>query len=294
MADTSAPTIWTVRELLNWTTEYLANKGIESPRLDVQILLASVLKCSRIELIARSHDEPTDAEKSRFRELVRSRSEGCPVAYLVGSREFYLLSFDVSPAVLIPRPDTETLVLEAIKTLKSCKPESTVLDLGTGSGCIAISIAHQCKSARVTAVDLSPDALDIAKGNAKKHAVAERLTFLRGDLFQPLPADARFDLIVSNPPYITHAEFDTLAVDVREHEPKLALDGGPDGLAYYRRIAAEAAKWLKPDGQLLLEIGSTQEPAVRALLESAPNLGDVRSVKDMAGRWRVMIAKRTA
>jgi release factor glutamine methyltransferase len=289
--DASATMTWTVRALLNWTTEYLAKRGNDSARLEAQLLLAHVLNCSRIELIARSDDEPTEQEKSSFRELLRRRAEGCPVAYLLGHREFYLLSFDVTPAVLIPRPDTETLVLEALRFLEP-RSSAQVLDLGTGSGCIAISIAHQRKSTHVTAVDLSPDALEVARGNARKHGVDSRMTFLTGDLFAPLPADRTYDLIVSNPPYISQGEFAELAVDVREHEPRLALDGGVDGLAYYRRIANLAPNFLNPEGALQVEIGSSQLDAVTEIFRQTAGLTRVQSLKDRGGRWRVVTARK--
>jgi release factor glutamine methyltransferase len=280
-----------VRALLTWTAEFLTKKGNESARLEAQILLAHVMNCPRIELVARSNDEPTEGERNRFKELIRRRVEGWPVAYLVGRREFYLLSFEVTPAVLIPRPDTETLVLEALNRLKG-QTAPAILDLGTGSGCIAVSLAHQCASATVTAVDVSPDALEVARRNATQHGVAERVTFLGGDLFAPLPAGATFDLIVSNPPYITPGELAELAPEVRDHEPRVALDGGPDGLAFYRRIAADAGRFLKPGGQLLVEVGWTQEPVVRTIFEERPEFAVRPSVKDRAGRFRVVAATR--
>src|SRR5947209_13882725 len=287
----AAPPAWTVKALLQWTADFLAKKGVESPRLDAQILLAHVMDCKKIELIARSDEEPTEAERATFKDLIRRRVEGWPVAYLVGRREFYLLPFEVTPAVLIPRPDTETLVLEALNRLKGLAAPS-VLDLGTGSGCIAVSVAHQAKAARVTAVDVSPDALAVARRNAAAHGVADRTAFLAGDLFAPLPADAAFDLIVSNPPYVTPGELADLAPEVRDHEPRVALDGGPDGLAFYRRIAADAGRFLRPGGSVLVEVGWTQEPAVRAIFEARPELAVGPAVKDMAGRLRVVTARK--
>lgn len=285
------PTVWTIQALLAWTTDFLAQKGIENPRADAQILLAHVLKCKKIDLVVRHDEQPSEAERTRFRELIQRRVAGWPVAYLVGSRDFYLLSFDVSPAVLIPRPDTETLVLEALAFLKPLT-NPTVLDIGTGSGCIAVSIAHQKKDARVVATDISPDALEVAKRNAVKHEVADRITFLHGDLFAPRPAGSTFDLVVSNPPYIAGHEFAGLASDVRDHEPRVALDGGADGLAFYRRIAAGVGNVLKPSGKLLLEIGYAQEADVRAILGQRPELEVGPTLKDMAGHPRVVSAKK--
>lgn len=282
------PTIWTIKALLQWTSEYFQTHTVESPRLEAQILLAHAMQSSRIELVARSDEEPTPEERARFKDLVRRRVEGWPVAYLVGQREFYLLAFEVSPAVLIPRPDTELLVLTALSGLKA-KPNAAVLDLGTGSGCIAVSVAHQAKSCQVTATDISPDALAIAQRNAVKHAVDQRITFLSGDLFSALPPDARFDLILSNPPYITPGELATLAPDVRDHEPRVALDGGPDGLAFYRRIANESRAYLHPQGSVMVEIGWTQAEAVRELFQAAGFTVNP-PLADRAGRWRVITA----
>lgn len=287
----AAPPAWTIKALLQWTADFLAKKGVESPRLEAQILLAHVMNCPKIELIARSDDEPTERERTGFKELIRRRVEGWPVAYLVGSREFYLLAFEVTPAVLIPRPDTETLVLEALRLLKGM-PAPAVLDLGTGSGCIAVSLAHQCKAARVTAVDVSPDALAVAGRNAARHGVADRINLLTGDLFAPLPAGAAFDLIVSNPPYVTPAELAELAPEVQDHEPRLALDGGPDGLAFYRRIAADAGRFLRPGGTVLVEVGHTQADAVAALFAARPEWEAAPTVKDMAARPRVVGARK--
>lgn len=289
----ASPTIWTIKALLQWTTDFLKTKGVDSPRLDAQILLAHVMACPRIELVARSDEEPTDDEKARFKELIRRRVDGWPVAYLVGRREFYLLSFAVGPAVLIPRPDTETLVLAALDHLKA-KPTAAVLDLGTGSGCIAVSIAHQRKQTRVTATDVSPDALDVARQNAATHGVADRITFAHGDLFAPLADGERFDLIVSNPPYIAQGELAELAPEVRDHEPRAALDGGPDGLSFYRRIAADVGRFLAPGGTLMVEVGWTQNDAVRDLFAAQPGLSVGPSVKDGGGRLRVVLATNRA
>jgi release factor glutamine methyltransferase len=286
-----APTVWTIKTLLSWTTDFFKSKGVADARLEAEILLGHVLGCKRVDLFMRFDEVPADADRAKFRELIQRRVAGWPVAYLVGSRAFYMLTFDVDPAVLIPRSDTETLVLEALKRLKPLTaPE--VLDIGTGSGCIAISLAHQKKDARVTATDVSPDALAVAQRNATKHGVADRMAFLQGDLFAPLPGGSQFDLIASNPPYIAQSEFSALAPDVRDHEPRLALDGGPDGLAFYRRIATGVGPFLKPGGSLLLEIGYTQEDPVRRLLAERPELEVGATLKDMGGHPRVVTARK--
>lgn len=290
MATEVSPTVWTVRNLLTWTTKHFHSKGIESAATDARLLMAHVFGCRPIEVLARYDDEPTDTERKQFRELIQKRVEGCPVAYLIGNRDFYLLSFEVNSAVLIPRPDTETLVQAALDCLKG-KPNAAVLDLGTGSGCVAVSIAHGAKTAKVTAVDISPDAAEVATRNATKYGLNDRVTILTGDLFAPLSAGAKFDLIVSNPPYIPPSEIEKLDKGVKDYEPRLALDGGPDGLAFYRRIADEAAKWLKPGGSVMVEIGWTQEPAVRAVFEGRPEFAVGESMQDMGKRWRVVRAK---
>lgn len=291
MSEPATPTVWTIQALLQWTTQYLAGKGIENPRLDAQLLLGHVLGYSRTQLAVNYDEQPSEASRARFKELIRRRVAGWPVAYLIGSRGFYLLDFEVTPAVLIPRPETEILVAEALTALRPLAAPA-VLDLGTGSGCIAVSIAHQKKDARVTAVDISPDALAVATRNATRHGVADRVSFLHGDLFAPLPADAAFDLIVSNPPYVAHHEFAGLPPEVRDHEPRIALDGGADGLDFYRRIAAHAGRFLKSGGRLMLEIGSTQEADVRAIFAGRPEWELGATVRDLARLPRVVTARR--
>lgn len=285
------PQVWTIRALLAWTTDYLKTKGNESAKREAELLLAHVLACKRVDLFVRFDEQPGNAERAKFKELIQRRIEGWPVAYLVGAREFYLLNFEVDPRVLIPRSDTETLVLEAINRLKPLSaPE--VLDMGTGSGCIAISLAHQKKDARITATDVSPDALEVAQRNAARHGVADRITFLQGDLFAPLHPGKTFDVIASNPPYIAQSEFATLDPDVRDHEPRLALDGGPDGLAFYRRIAKDVVPLLKLGGSLVLEIGYLQDHAVNALLAERPELEVGPTLRDAGNHPRVVTAKR--
>lgn len=292
-ASSGTPTVWTIQALLNWTSDYLARKGIESSRSEAQLLLAHVLGCKRVDLLVRYDEVPTEAQRSHYRELIQRRVAGWPTAYLIGTRDFYLLSFEVNPAVLIPRPDTETLVLEALNLLKPLA-NPRVWDIGTGSGCIAISIAHQNKNVQVTATDISPDALAVAQRNAQRHGVAERIRYLCGDLAAPIPAGETFDLIVSNPPYIAQGEFASLPVEIRDHEPRVALDGGADGLAFYRRLAREIGPYLVPGGRLLLEIGAGQEAAVHAIFREFPQWQIGSTFKDMAGRPRVVMLRRSS
>lgn len=279
---------WTIRKLLEWTENYFKTKIQGNARLETQILLSHVLNCKRIELYTRSDEMPSEEQRAKFKELIKKRVEGTPVAYLVGFREFYSLGFEVSSAVLIPRPETEFLIVEASKLLK-VKPDARVLDLGTGSGNIAISLTHQHKSIRTVSIDISPEALEIAKRNSIKHGVTDRITFLEGNLYSPLSPEDQFDLIVSNPPYVTQAEWESLAPDVKNFEPRLALIGGVDGLDFYRLIITGAKKFLQPGGSLLLEIGSTQESSVKEILVGN-GFDEIRMVEDGAKLPRILVA----
>ncbi len=281
---------WPIRRLLDWTEKYFREKAIDSPRLDAQILLAHALGCKRIDLYVRSAELTTEEQRTAFKSQIKKRVEGCPVAYLVGQREFYHLNFDVNSSVLIPRPETEFLVVEVLRRIKD-KEAPRVLDIGTGSGCIALSVAHQHKTAKITAIDVSAEALSMARKNAAKHGLSERVRFLESDLFAAL-SDEKFDVIVSNPPYISAAELPTLAKEVRDFEPRLALDGGPDGLAIYRRLIAEAPAHLEAGGYLLLEIGSTQEKPVRDLIEAQGTFEAVGVHLDGQKLPRVVEARR--
>ncbi len=282
---------WTMKRLLEWTTQYLARQGSEFPRLDTEVLLAHVLGCKRIEVYMRSEEEADDGVRQRFRDLVRRRVEGCPVAYLVGRKEFFSLEFEVNPAVLIPRPDSECVVEECLRLAKGLTGPA-VLDLGTGSGNLAVSIAKYQPTAQVTAVDISIEALAVASRNAAKHGVAERVAFLHGDLFAPLPADAQFDFIVSNPPYIRHDEIAGLEPGVRDHEPHVALDGGADGFAVFDRIVSETPKYLKAGGYLLIEIHALNEQAARERIEARAEYELGPTLRDGAWNPRVVRARR--
>jgi release factor glutamine methyltransferase len=226
-----------------------------------------------------------------MRELVKRRSAAEPVAYLVGHREFFSLDFEVTRDVLIPRPDTETLVVEVLELLKLVtKPR--ILEFGTGSGCIAVSLAVNRPEADIVATDASPATLTVAARNAERHGVAERIEFRSGDLFAPLRDGEQFDLIVSNPPYVPTAEIDRLAADVREHEPRSALDGGADGLDVIRRIVAGAIRHVAAGGWVVLECSPEQVPAVRELFGQA-GYGEILVRQDLAGRGRAVCARRT-
>jgi release factor glutamine methyltransferase len=287
----SADAPWTVGRLLDWTAGYLADKGMESPRLEAQVLLAHALGCKRIDLYVRHDQATTDEVRTRFKGLIQERIKGCPVAYLVGVKEFYSLEFFVDGGVLIPRPATETLVgavLELLRTVVNPR----VLDVGTGSGCLPIATAKYHPTARFTAVDISPRALGVAERNAGKHEVAGRIRFLEGDLFAPLSAEDVFDLILSNPPYIRTDDLKDLAPDVRDFEPRLALDGGPDGFAVFDRLLAGAYDHLAPGGHLLVEIGAAQEADARARVQAHGGYELGPTLVDADGHPRVLRARR--
>ncbi len=295
----SAPTnraaeAWTIRRILQWTTSHLAQRGSSSPRLDAEILLAHARGCRRIDLYTHFDEELSEDERSRMRELVRRRAAHEPVAYLVGHREFFSLDFEVDRHVLIPRPDTETLVMAVLDTLRQQPTFRRVLELGTGSGCAAVAVAVQSPGVNLTATDVDPAALAIAQRNARRHNVADRIRFLAGDLFAPLDESARFDVIFSNPPYVATHEFEQLAPDVRDHEPRRALDGGRDGLDVIRRIIAECPRYLVPGGRLLLEIDPAQAEAVQQQMRDTGRFVAVEAVADLAGRTRVIAGAITA
>lgn len=281
---------WTLGELLDWTAKHLAEQGVEFPRLDAEVLLAHAVGCKRIELYTRHGEIAAPEYRQRYRELIGQRLEGCPVAYLVGRKEFFSLELEVSPAVLIPRPDSEHVVMECLR-LAEKQPAPTVLDLGVGSGNLSIAIAHRHQGARVTAVDVSPEALAVARRNAEKHGVASRLEFLAGDLCAPV-AGRQFDFIVSNPPYIPHGDIAGLALGVRDYEPHRALDGGPDGFAVFDRLVREAITHLNPGGWLLVEIGAPQEQAARRKLSEHGGYELANTIFDYSGHPRVLAARR--
>ena len=238
---------WTVLKLLQWTADYFRDKGIESPRLDAELLLSATLEMDRVALYVNFERPLIADELARYRKKVRRRADREPLQYILGETEFWSLPFSVNPAVLIPRADTEVLVEEALKGIDGC---SSVLDVGTGSGAIAVALAHEKPEIKVTALDCSEDALEVARGNARRNGVVERVVCLAGDLNSLPPGP--FDMIVSNPPYIPSRDWEQLMPEVRDHEPRLALDGGDDGLEAYRRIAVQALKILSPGGWLLL------------------------------------------
>jgi release factor glutamine methyltransferase len=283
--------VWTVKSVLDWTIDYLKQHGSESPRLDAEILLAHARGCERIQLYTEYDAPLTPEDREKMRHLVKRRATQEPVAYLVGFREFFGMDFDVEPGVLIPRPDTESLVVTALELVNEI-PSPSVLDVCTGTGCVPIAIAANCPAAVLTAIELDDQVCGIARRNIKKHSLADRISLLQGDLFDPLADDAQFDVITANPPYVTDQEMDTLQPDVRLHEPHLALRGGSDGLDVVRRLIADAVSRLLPGGALLLEIGEQQGEAVTELFKAAGSYEPAQIVKDLGGHSRVVWARR--
>lgn len=284
---------WTTGRLLQWTTDYLKQRGGDTPRLDAELLLAHVLGCERIQLYTAFDALPDETARSAFRELVRRRAEGVPVAYLVGRREFYSLSFQVTPDVLVPRPETEFLVIRLLDLAVPADRAWSIADVGTGSGIIAICAAKKLPHSRVLAIDLSEPALAVAAANATTHGVTERIEFIAGDLLAGVPPKVTLDFVVANLPYVSEAEFAELPRDVRDNEPAGALVAGPRGTEVIERLLPQAAERLSPGGWLLLEISPQLEAAVRGLLTAAGCWEMAPTVKDLAGLARVVAAQRS-
>ena len=288
--------VWTIGRLLEWTTGYLKQHGSDSPRLDAEVLLAAARGCERIQLYTAFGEVPPDDVRDKFRGWVRSRAQGTPVAYLVGRREFYSLPLRVTPAVLIPRPETEFVVLTLLDLIKTYRPESEravdIADVGTGSGAIAICAARLAPNAQVTAIEISAEALEVARSNIDEHELQARVELVQSDLFEQVNPQQTFDFVVSNPPYLTEAEVETAERDVREHEPRLALSGGSTGVEVIERLIPQAAERLRAGGWLITEISPTIEPAVRRLLEADGRLEEISIVCDLARLPRVACARR--
>lgn len=320
---------WTVGRLLTWTTDYLKKHGAENPRLDAEVLLAAARGCERIMLYTAFEEVVADDLRAKFRDLVKRRAEGTPVAYLVGKKEFFSLSFRVTPDVLIPRPETEHVVVAALDVLNSAQgrkakaesqaaeetgdrrreiaetdegpairiPKSEfrnclVADIGTGSGAIAIAIAKHAPHCRVTAIDLSPAALAVAQANAADHHVSDRIDFVEGDLLSPLPPEPQFTVIASNPPYVAEGEVAEMSPQVKDHEPRLALVAGPAGTEIIERLIPQAAERLLPGGWLIFELSPMIASKCEALLAAESRFEPPILAKDLAGHARVLQARR--
>jgi release factor glutamine methyltransferase len=273
---------WDVLKILNWTKGYLTEKGVENPRLEAEWMLCEALSLDRVGLYLNFDRPLNDAELASYRGMIVRRGKREPLQYILGSQEFMGLDFQVTPAVLIPRHDTEVLVTEG--TTRGAAARS-ILDIGTGSGCVAIALAKALPEAAVSTVDVSSAAIEVARGNALKNEAS--VEFFHGSLFEPF-AGKRFDMVVSNPPYIPAAEIPTLQQEVSGYEPVSALDGGSDGLDFYRSIVASAPDYLNPGGWLIFEVGAGQAPQVLGLLRSGRFSSENFSQTDSAGIERVV------
>ncbi|MCU0785670.1 MAG: peptide chain release factor N(5)-glutamine methyltransferase [Verrucomicrobia bacterium] len=304
----------TVLEVIQKSADFLAKKGVESPRLQIELLLAHVLKMPRMKLYLNFERALSPMELDAVRELVKRRGQREPLQHIVGSTSFCGLEIAVNRHVLVPRPETELLAEAGWQCLSGyegrpgspppaapppanvgahgvTRPTPSALDFGTGSGCIAIALAAKCPASLIVALDASIEALAVAKQNAARCGVTERIRFVQGDGFAALPPGAHFDLIISNPPYIPTAEIASLQPEVRNYDPRAALDGGSDGLVFYRRLAAQAAGFLKPGGKIMVELGDGRADATRAIFETQKWI--VEAVKeDYTQRPRIMVARR--
>jgi release factor glutamine methyltransferase len=286
MANQPSP-LWTIESLLRWAMDDFRTRGIESPRLDAEVLLAKALGTTRIQLIVDGKRPLSADELGRMREMVRRRRAREPVAYILGEREFYGRTFRVDRRVLVPRPDTETLIDVALTRTRARSMSLRVLDLCTGSGCVAITLGRERPTSSVFAGDVSADALAVARANALRLG-AYNVAWRQGDLYAAVSEPERFDLVTANPPYIAVADFPTLMADVRDHEPRLALDGGDDGLSLLRRVVDGApARLVSPGGVLAVEVGAGQAAAVVELFERA-GLSGIEVQRDYARIERVV------
>jgi release factor glutamine methyltransferase len=281
---------WTILDLIRWTDERFQREGLSPARLDAEVLLAASLGMNRIGLYTH-YDQPLRKDElTRFRSLVQRRLHHEPVAYILGRREFWSLSFQVTKDVLIPRPETELLVEETLNLLGRSRPSPApyrILEIGTGCGAIIVALAHAFPGARLVATDVSPKALQVAIQNAADNGVRDRIQFLQGDLFTPLRRGPVFDLIVTNPPYIPRDQVPVLPPEVRDFEPRIALDGGKDGLEFYGRALPEVDDYLCPGGWFLTEMGYGQDRFIRRIAEGNQALGSFAFVKDLSGKNRV-------
>jgi release factor glutamine methyltransferase len=283
----------TVLEGIQKSAEFLAKKGVESPRLQAELLLAHVLNQPRMKLYLNFERALSDAETDRLREFVRRRSLREPLQHITGSTSFCGFEIAVNRHVLVPRPETEILAEFGWKWLREREAANanqvTALDFGTGSGCIAIALAGKCPAAEIVALEISVETLEVARQNGAKNGVGERIEFLKGDGFGTLDSGTQFDLIISNPPYIPTAEIETLEPEVRDYDPRGALDGGADGLDFYRRFADEARPFLKSGGKLMLEFGDGQAEAIRKIFETQKWIVEAIHA-DYTERQRIFIA----
>ncbi len=286
----------TLRSVLKQAADMLSSNRIERARLEAELLLAHILELRKEDLIIHPNQELTDPQEENFQQLIERRCRKEPLAYIVGQREFWSLEFKVNPKVLIPRPETEGVVERLLHLAgdEAYEKAIRILDVGTGSGILAIVAALEFPKARVTAVDNSDDALEVARGNALRHQVADRIEILEMDLMRGwnLPPNDCYDYILSTSPYIPSKELEQLMPDIRDYEPRAALDGGPDGLACYRCIIANAFPYLKPGGHLIFEVGDDQAGPVKQSLQAHGGWDEIEVIQDLSGRDRVVSTRR--
>jgi len=288
----TAPEIWRVIDLINWTTNYLQEKGFQTPRTDVEWMLTSVLECSRVDLYTNFEKPLTSAETGEFKKLLKRRINHEPVQYIIGETEFMGLPFRVNPSVLIPRPETEILVEHAIDWLRARPKDSRkILEIGTGSGCIAISLARFVEGSDVTAIDVSEDALEVASKNEEINDVSDKISFQQLDILENEPPEIPYDLIVSNPPYVSEEEFASLDRDIADFEPENALLAEEGGLRFYRHFADKSPDWLTTDGQIFIEIGGSHQSDSIQQIFNEHNWSDIKFIKDYNGQDRVLVAR---
>jgi release factor glutamine methyltransferase len=283
----------TIHHILLEAVNILKEHNINTPRLDGEVILAHLLDCKRIDLILK-HDEVLDKEQEReYIKRINLRAQGMPVQYITGNQEFMGLDFHVTPDVLIPRPDTEILVEEAIQEASLMDKPLIIVEIGTGSGAIALSLAHYIKDAQVHTIDISPKAIAIAKKNAKKLSLEEKVVFYHGDLLSPIEGilEGKVDLLVSNPPYIPSKDILNLQREVKDFEPLLALDGGEEGLDFYERIIDQGLGYLSNQGKIIFEIGYDQGEKVSSILKRKKIFKEINIIKDLASLDRVVLAK---
>lgn len=335
MPDQQEQDVWTVGRLLKWTADFFARYGVDTPRLDAEILLAAAMGCERIGLYTRFMEPASDEVRAKYRDVVKRRAAGEPTAYLIGEKEFYSLTFKVTPDTLIPRPETEHLIIETLDIIKkqelgdpretkseseeNSEPSSEdtvtdsetgetyikfvpranplqdvkldILDVGTGSGIIPVTLAKQLPSCRFVAVDISQPALEVAKLNAQTHEVSDRIEFRYSDLFSAINPEEKFDFILSNPPYIGEEERETLDASVRNFEPAVALFSGQKGTDLIEKMLTQAPDKLKPGGWLLFELSPIIHDSVLNILSKTPRLTYIKTVNDFAGLNRIIVCR---
>ena len=291
------PTTWHIRDLLKVTSDYLRKKEIENPRLNAEVLMAHQLSVERISLYLNFDQPLTDKEVSGYRSLIRRRLKREPLQYITGTQEFWSLDFFVNQEVLIPRPETEIVVDQVINFAKSsARPEDhdlKILDLGTGSGAISVALAKELPRALVWATDISEGALSMARRNATKHGVSDRIEFLQGDLWEPLMnRGVIFDIVVSNPPYVSSKEYDDLPPEIRDYEPRVALNGREGGMYYLNKIIKGAYDFINPGGLLILEMAPDQTQKALTIMDQTAAYGEKARIKDYSHRYRVVVGSK--